>query len=371
MKHLSYLALSFVSGIGPIHARQLIETIGSVESIFTEHARILEKVPGIGPALVTEIKRPGLMQRAEKEWDFIEKNHINCFFLAEDDYPQRLKECPDAPLVLYYKGNANLDCRRVISVVGTRKASEYGRMLTDMLITELAQQFPDTLVISGLAYGIDICAHRAALANNLPTVAVLAHGMDRIYPPSHRGTAAEMLSAGGLLTDFPSGTLPGRPNFLKRNRIIAGLSEATIVVESKEKGGSLVTADFASSYSREVFTFPARITDTNSKGCNNLIKNNKAGLITSAEDLITALHWDKSDEKPAGDRQTQLFFAATPEQERVLQLLKADGEKHINDIALRLSMPIQQLSPLLFELEMNGSVKSIPGNVYRLNNANV
>lgn len=368
MKNLSYFALSFVPGIGPILARQLIERIGSAEAIFQEKTRVLEKVPGIGHTLASEIKRPEVLQRAEKELEFVEKNHIRCFFLSDEDYPRRLKECPDAPLILYYKGNADLDAKHILSIVGTRKASEYGRTLTEKLVAGIALRFPDTLIISGLAYGIDVYAHRNALANHLPTVAVLAHGLDRIYPASHRSTAVEMLGNGGLLTDFPSGIFPDRPNFLSRNRIIAGLADATVVVESRETGGSLVTADLAISYSREVFTFPGRTYDLNSKGCNNLIRANKAALITSADDLIESLGWNTRFEKKAESQQTELFFAATPEQEKVLQLLKTEGEKHINEIALRLSMPIQQLSTLLFELEMNGSVKTLPGNVYRLKN---
>lgn len=368
MEKLAYFALSFVPGIGPILARQLLEAIGSPEAIFQEKRRILEKVPGIGPTLAAEIKRTDFLQKAEKELEFVEKNHIRCFFLAEEDYPQRLKECPDAPLILYYKGNADLDAKHIISIVGTRKASDYGRSLTEKLVAGIALRFPDTLIISGLAYGIDVCAHRNALACHLPTVGVLAHGMDRIYPPAHRSTAVEMLNNGGLLTDFPSGTMPDRPNFLKRNRIIAGLSDATIVVESKETGGSLVTADLAVSYSREVFTFPGRTTDLNSKGCNDLIRTNKAGLITSADDLIESLKWDTRYENKTDGLQTELFFAASPEQEKILQLLKAEGELHINEIALRLSMPIKQLSTLLFELEMNNSVKTLPGNRYRLTN---
>lgn len=367
MENLSYLALSFVSGIGPIHARQLIATFGNAEAVFKEPARALEKIPGIGPALASEIKQKNIWERAEKELEFIERNHIRCFFLTDEDYPYRLKECPDAPLVFYYKGTADLNAKRVLSIVGTRKATEYGRMLTEQLVQGIARKFPDTLIISGLAYGIDVCAHRNALACHLPTVGVLAHGLDQIYPPSHRSTAIEMLRNGGLLTDFPSQTNPDRPNFLKRNRIIAGLSEATIVVESGEKGGSLVTAELAISYSRDVYAFPGRTTDHHSKGCNNLIRKNQAGLITSADDLTDCLKWYSSQDTPKNSRQTEMFFASTPEQEKVLQLLGSEGDMHINLIALRLSIPIQQLSTLLFELEMNGSVKSIPGNVYRLN----
>ena len=355
-----------IEGVGDVLARQLLEVLGDAEAVFVEKPRLLEKVPGIGKTIATKERRDKALSLAEKELAFVEKNHIALYFLTDADYPKRLFECPDAPVLFYFKGNADLNAARVISVVGTRRATAYGQEQTEHLLNELSRSFPDLLVVSGLAYGIDICAHRSALKCQLPTVGVLAHGLDRIYPPVHRATAVEMLGNGGLLTDFPSGIFPDRPNFLSRNRIIAGLADATVVVESRETGGSLVTADLAISYSREVFTFPGRTYDLNSKGCNNLIRANKAALITSADDLIESLGWNTRYEKKAESQQTELFFAATPEQEKVLQLLKTEGETHINEIALRLSMPIQQLSTLLFELEMNGSVKTLPGNVYRL-----
>ena len=235
-------------------------------------------------------------------------------------------------------------------------------------IKDLAKVIPDLLVVSGLAYGIDICAHRNALYNRLPTVAVLAHGLDRIYPSCHRNTAVEMLESGGLLTDFPSGTEPDRPNFLRRNRIVAGISDCTIVVESAEKGGSLVTADIAFSYGRDVYSFPGRVGDSHSKGCNNLIRQNKAGLITSADDLLSALCWDI--QAGATPVQTELFFAEaetfTSEQNPVLAIMRTRNEIHINELASVLEIPVHQLSMLLFELEINGKVKALPGNLYKL-----
>ena len=371
MKNLSYFALSFVPGIGPILARQLIERIGSAEAIFQEKTRVLEKVPGIGHTLASEIKRPEVLQRAEKELEFVEKNHIRCFFLNDEDYPRRLKECPDAPLILYYKGNADLDAKHILSIVGTRKASEYGRTLTEKLVAGIALRFPDTLIISGLAYGIDVYAHRNALANHLPTVAVLAHGLDRIYPAPHRSTAVEMLAHGGLLTDFPMDTNPDRQNFVRRNRIVAGLADAIIVVESAEKGGSLITADLALSYGRDIFTFPGRVTDPRSKGCNALIRQNKAGLITCAEDLILSMRWDVASQTQALPQQAQLLFSENQEGNRVLELLIAHKEMHINELALSLDLPIQQLSPILFELEVDGKIKSMPGGNYKVDYAGI
>ena len=312
-------------------------------------------------SVITEGYQPGIAV-------FYKKNNISCYYLTDTDYPVRLRECPDAPILFYFKGNTNLDATRIISIVGTRNATEYGRELTESLIKDLAKVIPDLLVVSGLAYGIDICAHRNALYNRLPTVAVLAHGLDRIYPSCHRNTAVEMLESGGLLTDFPSGTEPDRPNFLRRNRIVAGISDCTIVVESAEKGGSLVTADIAFSYGRDVYSFPGRIGDSHSKGCNNLIRQNKAGLITSADDLLSALCWDI--QAGATSVQTELFFAEaetfTSEQNPVLAIMRTRNEIHINELASVLEIPVHQLSMLLFELEINGKVKALPGNLYKL-----
>lgn len=367
-KRIYQIGLTMINGVGDILARHLLQTLGDAEVVFAEKQQLLGRIPGIGSHLAAEIKRPEILQRAEKELAFIEKNNISCYYLTDADYPARLRECPDAPILFYFKGNTNLDASRIISVVGTRNATEYGRGLTESLIKDLAEAIPNLLVVSGLAYGIDICAHRSALHNQLPTVAVLAHGLDRIYPSSHRNTAVEMLESGGLLTDFPSGTEPDRPNFLRRNRIVAGMSDCTIVVESAEKGGSLVTADIAFSYGRDVYSFPGRVGDSHSKGCNNLIRQNKAGLITSADDLLSALCWDiQATATPA---QTELFFADTdvsvPEQNPVLAIMRTRNEIHINELALVLEMPVHQLSTLLFELEINGKIKALPGNIYKL-----
>ncbi|MEG1545542.1 MAG: DNA-processing protein DprA, partial [Tannerellaceae bacterium] len=285
------IGLTKINGVGDITARQLLLSLGDAEAVFTEKNRLLEKIPNIGTKTITAIKDPQVLVEAEKELAFIEKNHIRTYFLADDNYPKRLRECADAPILFYFKGQTDLNAQRIVSIVGTRSITDYGRSLTETLLKDLAASFPDMLIVSGLAYGVDICAHRNALKQGLPTVGVLAHGLDRIYPPSHRGTAVEMLQQGGLLTEFTSGTMPDRPNFVMRNRIVAGLADATIVVESAEKGGSLITADIAFSYARDVFTFPGRTTDVHSRGCNALIQQNKAALITSAADLMRALRW--------------------------------------------------------------------------------
>lgn len=364
---LYQVALTMINGVGDILARHLLESFGNAEAIFKESQRLLEKVPGIGPKLINEIRRPEVLLRAEKEIDFIRKNQITPYFLSDIGYPARLRECPDAPVMLYYKGNADLNATRVISIVGTRRSSHYGRDLTEGLIKDLSIAFPDLLIVSGLAYGIDIQAHRSALKHKLPTVGVLAHGLDRIYPPTHVGVAREMLAQGGLLTDFPSDTQPDKPNFVKRNRIVAGLSEATVVIESAGKGGSLITAGIAFSYGRDVLSFPGRTTDVHSQGCNHLIRQNKAALITSAEDLVTALCWDKSSStKPV--MEARIPFAEDSPQEKILYSLQKEGELHINQLALAIDIPVYQLSSLLFELEMENLIRVMPGGVYRRNN---
>ncbi|WP_102407417.1 DNA-processing protein DprA [Parabacteroides bouchesdurhonensis] len=365
-KLIYQIGLTMINGIGDILARHLLEMFGDAEAIFSEKKQTLEKVSGIGSILAAEIKRANVLQRAEQELDFIEKNNIVPYFLTDKEYPERLRQCPDAPVLFYFKGNGDLNAKYIISIVGTRHSTGYGQELTEQLIDGLAAVLPDVLIVSGLAYGIDICAHKNALKNQLSTVAVLAHGLDRIYPPLHRNTAVEMLSNGGLLTDFPSQTDPDKPNFIKRNRIVAGLADATVVIESADKGGSLITADIAFSYGRDVYTFPGRIADPYSKGCNQLIKQNKAGLITSANDLISAMRWDITPQKAPMAVQAELFFPENEKHTNIQSLLYSEKELHINQLALLLDMPVQELSGILFELEMNGIVKVMPGNIYTL-----
>lgn len=365
-KQIYQVGLTMINGVGDILAHQLLQEIGDAEAIFREKQSALEKVAGIGSVTAAEIKRPDVLRRAEKEVAFAEKNQITICFLTEPNYPARLKECPDAPVLFYFKGNACLNAAHVISIVGTRQASDYGQELTRKLINDLAVRFPDLLVVSGLAYGIDICAHRHALHAQLPTVGVLAHGLDRIYPPVHRNVAVEMLANGGLLTDFPSGTNPDRANFIKRNRIVAGLSDTTLVIESAEKGGSLITADIAFSYGRDVYAFPGRVNDVHSKGCNDLIRRNKAGLITSADDLISAMRWDVEEKTKQLPQQLQLLFPENEEKQRVVSFLSKRHELHVNELALEMGLPVQQLSTLLFEMEMDGVVRAMPGNKYKL-----
>lgn len=363
---LYQIGLTMINGIGDILGRQLLQTLENPEAIFTEKKQRLEKIPGIGGVLAAEIKRGDALKRAEKELLFIEKNNIDCFFLTDKAYPPRLRECPDAPLLFYFKGKANLNAGRIVSIVGTRKATGYGRELTEKLVKGLAEASPDFLIISGLAYGIDICSHRAALTHRLPTVGVLAHGLDRLYPPSHRSTAIEMLENGGLLAEFPSGTTPDKPNFIKRNRIIAGLADAIVIVESADRGGSLITADIGFSYGRDILAFPGRTNDIQSQGCNRIIRQNKAGLITSAADLIAAMSWDTAPKQHERPLQAELFPVPEGDDGRILLLLGKHKEMGVDELAAGLGLPVYRLSSLLFELEMNGFVKAIPGNRYRL-----
>ena len=363
-QRLYQIGLTMVEGVGDAVARHLIEALGDAESIFRVRRSDLAKLPGVASRVVERLLDPEVLRRAERELRFVDDNHIQLFYYQDPSYPERLRQCPDAPVLFYFKGEADLSAAHVLSIVGTRHATAYGKELTDRLIEELAARVPDLLVVSGLAYGIDICAHRAAVRQGLATVGVLAHGLDRIYPAVHRSTAVEMLHKGGLLTDFPTGTNPDRPNFVRRNRIVAGLSEATLVVESATKGGSLITADLAVSYSRDVLAFPGRVGDPYSAGCNQLIRQNKAALISNAEELIETLSWDVQAKRRPLPQQTQLLFDEADEAARILRFLAEKQKAHLNEIAVAMAMPISQLSTILFELELQGKVKTLPGSVY-------
>lgn len=366
---LSLIALTEVPGLGPIGARQLLSTMGSATDIFRERKNLTQLVPGTSERLVKALDNPEAFHRAEKEMRFVTDNRIECLSILSDTYPSRMRECDDAPILLYYKGNADLNARKAISIVGTRNATPYGKQLCETFLADLKKFVPDLLIISGLAYGIDIHAHRTALANNLPTVAVLAHGLDRIYPAVHRATAVNMLEQGGLLTEYLSGTTPDRPYFIQRNRIIAGMADATIVIESALKGGSLITAKMAGGYHRDCFAFPGRADDTFSQGCNKLIATNQAGLVQTAEDFIQAMCWD-TDIAPKGKSpatvQRQLFPELTEEEQSIADLLQQKGELQINELTIESNLPINKLTALLFELEMKGVVRTYAGGMYRL-----
>lgn len=358
------VALSMLPNIGGILARNLVAYIGSAEGVFSQSAKALTKVPGIGEMYARQIKKNNVLPKAEKELEYIDKNGIDIHFYNDATYPRRLKSCVDAPLIIYTKGKMNLDAERVISIVGTRNATEYGRSIVDDLCREFAERKYNILIVSGLAYGIDVQAHRCALNNNLPTVGVIAHGLDTLYPAIHKQTAKKMLECGGIVTDFPSNTKIDPANFIKRNRIIAGLADATIVVESAKKGGSLITADIASSYNRDVFAFPGRAGDTYSKGCNQLIRNNGATLIEGINDLEYFMGWEKTDKVDAV--QSSLFIDLNPEEQKVVDLLKAQGDLFIDQISAEIKLPVSRISAMLLNLEFKNIVLALPGKMYKL-----
>jgi len=358
------IALSMLPGIGGVLARNLLAYTGNVEEIFRAPVKALMKIPGIGEGNAHRIKKSDALVRAEKEIEFIKKNSIKASFYADSDFPRRLKTCIDAPVVIYSKGNMNLDEHRVISIVGTRNATEYGKQAIDELVKSFSERGYKILIVSGLAYGIDIHAHRAALKYELPTVGVVAHGLDLLYPALHRETAKKMQENGGLLSDFPSGTKIDPQNFVKRNRIIAGLADATIVVESAEKGGALITADIASSYNRDVFAFPGRAGDTYSVGCNQLIRNNGASLIQGINDLEYFMGWEKEEEKQAV--QSSLFIELNENEQKVVDLLKEEGELFIDQISSSIQLPVSRVSAMMLTLEFKNVIIALPGKMYRL-----
>lgn len=366
-EQLAALALTLCPGVGHIGAKRLVDAMGSATEVFARREELPRLIPGTTAGVVKALDCPEAFARAERELEFVEKNALTCLTLKDEAYPSRLRECEDAPLVLFYKGNCDLNRLRIISMVGTRQATEYGKQFCADFLHDLSELSPHVLVVSGLAYGIDIHAHRAAIANNLATVAVLAHGLDRIYPHVHRKTAVDMLQNGGLLTEYLTDTTPDRHNFISRNRIVAGMADATIVVESATKGGSLITAELAESYNRDCFAVPGRINDTASAGCNRLIRDNRAALIQSAEEFVKAMGWTPvaKETKPEAV-QRDLFPNLSAEEELIVRILARQGDIHINTLVVEANIPVHRMSALLFELEMKGVVKALVGGSYRL-----
>lgn len=359
------IALSLIPGVGFVNAKNLLTYFGSARAIFQAKEQVLMKVPGIGSVIAGNILNQQVLNRAEAEIDFINRHRIRALFYQDEDYPLRLKQCEDAPLVLFTRGKTDFSGDKVVAIVGTRNATEQGRRFCDELVAGMAGR-GGYCVVSGLAYGIDVAAHKACLRYGVPTIGVLGHGLDRIYPSLHRTIAEKMLANGGLATDFLSYTEIERPNFLRRNRIIAGLADAVIIVESAERGGALVTADIAGSYNRDVFAVPGRITDPYSRGCNELIKHNKASLIGNLDDLEYFMSWQPEiDSQPA--LQPQLFVELTPDEQRITDAI---GEKvlSIDEICQEVTMPAGHVSSLLLGLEFNGVVVNLPGKMYKLKN---
>lgn len=361
---LYQIALTHIPQIGTVCGRLLVEHFGDARSVFKASTAQLCKLDGVGEVRAHTIHRFKSWIQAEEELRFIEANHITPLFIRSKDYPQRLLNCADAPLLLYQKGETSLNTSRIVAVVGTRHHTDYGKQLTEKLVTDLAPL--QVLVISGLAYGIDALAHKAAIQHGLPTVGVLAHGLDALYPPRHRSLAATMLESGGsLLTEFGSGTQPDRHNFPIRNRIVAGLSDAVVVVETGPTGGSLITAELANGYNRDVFAFPGRSTDFRSQGCNELIRNNKAALITEASDLITYMNWDHVPSEQVG-RQSELFVELTEDEEKLIQLLRDKGQLSLDELNWYSQLSNSQVAAGLLSLELKNQIRALPGSVFRI-----
>lgn len=361
------IGLTFINGIGPILAKNLIAYLGSVERIFFEKKQNLSKIPGIGEVLAGQIASQDVLNKAEQEINFINKNNIQTYFFTDKSYPFRLKECPDSPTLLYFKGNKNLNDVKFIGIVGTRNMTEYGKEICKSIIDDIGKKLPNAVIVSGLAYGVDIYAHKMAIENQISTVGVLGHGLDRIYPTLHRPTAVKMLDNGGLLTEFSSGTNPDRQNFVKRNRIIAGLCDVLIVIESKEKGGALITAELANDYNRDVFAVPGRINDEFSAGCNNLIKDNKAALIETADDMLRFMSWESSETSVPHEIQTSLFEGLSNDELKIInELRKEINGVNVNELTVKLNIPYSKLSAKLLDMEFKGFVKCLPGGMYRI-----
>ncbi|MGB0886883.1 MAG: DNA-processing protein DprA [Vicingaceae bacterium] len=361
---LYHIAITSIPNVGDITAKKLIAYCGSSEQVFKEKKSVLEKTPGIGAINAQKIltHKTEALAIAEEELVFIAKNNIVPLFYLNDNYPQRLRHCEDGPVLMYSKGNVDYNNQKVISIVGTRKATEYGKDFCNKIVEDLKPHKP--LIVSGLAYGIDVCAHKAAIKNNLPTVGVLAHGLDRLYPAQHKNVANQMIENGALLSDFKSGTNPDRENFPKRNRIVAGISDLTIVVESSKKGGSLITAHIANDYNRDVFALPGRLGDSQSEGCNNLIKTNKAALIQSVKDLEYIMGWETK--KKAQATQQQLFVELTPIQKTIAAIIAKHQKISVDELSLQAKLPMSKITTELLDMEFSGIVKTLPGKVYSL-----
>jgi DNA processing protein len=360
---LHQLALTLVPNIGDVQAKILIQHFGEVTAIFKAKTSVLEKIEGIGVVRAKSIKEFDDFHIAEKELEFIEKYNIKAFFLTDKDYPKRLLNCYDSPTLLFYKGPADLNASKIVAIVGTRTNTEYGKQFTEKLVKDLSEQ--NIIIISGLAFGIDAMAHKAAIKNNLPTVGVVGHGLDKIYPSDHAGLAKEMIkNGGGILSEFFSGTKPDKHNFPLRNRIVAGISDATVLVETNIKGGSMITGNLANAYNRDVFAVPGRTTDTKSSGCNHLIKYNKAILLTDAEEILEVMGW--KERKTKTKKQKELFIELSQEEKQVVQLLQEKETVSIDEINLSSGLSSSTIAAAILNLELQNVVACLPGKMYKL-----
>ena len=364
------MALTRLTNFNYQQALELYKAVGSAQMLYEHRNEIGDVLKDCSPHLVKALKdwdEP--MKRADFELKYMQEHSIRALTLMDDDYPQRLLECPDAPIVLYFTGNCDLNQAKIVSIVGTRNITTYGQDLVRRFVADLRQQCKQVLIVSGLAYGVDIHAHRQALENGYETVGVLAHGLDQIYPYRHKDTAAEMLRHGGLLTEFMTQTNADKPNFVRRNRIVAGMTDALVLVESAAKGGGLITAEIAQSYDRSVFAFPGNVNAEFSKGCNNLIRDNGASLISNAEDFVKAMGWQEEAlrrQANADGIERNLFPDLSPEEQSIVDLLQQTNDLQLNVLSVKTGIPIGQLTALLFQLEMKGVVKPLAGGMYHL-----
>ena len=362
MTDLQYqIALTLLPGIGDISGKKFVQYCGSAEAIFKETRKSLEKISGMREASIEAICKPKeYLKRAEEEIDFIEKNAIRPLFFLDADYPRRLLQCDDGPMMLYYKGAANLNANRIVAIVGTRNITEYGKENCLQLVEDLKDD--NVLVVSGLAYGVDTAAHRAAVKNGIPTVGVMGCGMQQVYPATNKKLANEMLEQGGVLTECMSGTQPDRENFPRRNRIIAGMADAVVVIESAMKGGSLITADLANSYSRDVFAYPGRVMDIYSQGCNYLIRTNRAHLMESALNLRYVMRWDS---EMKNEKQTALFREFTDDEKLIMDCFGSSAVVSLDDIIVKSELPTTKIAAILLNLEFDGVLMAMPGKRYQ------
>ena len=355
------LALLKIDGVGDIVAKKLINHCGSAENVFNSKTSQLKAIDGIGDILLKNLKDKTVFEKAEQEIKFIEKEKISVLDYQSEHYPDRLKHCIDGPILLFATGNLNLENRKIISIVGTREVTSYGINFCKKLIEDLAVFNP--IIVSGFAYGVDIVAHQAAMDNNLQTIGVLAHGLNQIYPKTHKKYVSKVEENGGFLTEFWSNSNPEKENFVRRNRIVAGMSEATVVIESAEKGGSLITAMIANDYNRDVFAVPGRTSDKYSQGCNNLIKTQRANLMTSAADLVYILNWEL-ETKASKPVQKQLFVVLDSDEQKIYDYLQKNGKQLLDIISLECDFPIFRISALLLNMELKGVIRPLPGKLF-------
>jgi DNA processing protein len=356
------IACSKLHGIGPIRAAQIISKIGNAEELFTNTVKTIWQETGISKSILKSMKREEALELAENQYNYNLKHNIKSHFFLDKDYPRRLKQCADPPIVIYAKGQMELNNQKIVSIVGTRNLTNYGSKILNELIESLKNE--QIQIISGLAYGVDILAHRLCVEYGIETIGVLGHGLDRIYPFKHRSTALEMMENGGLVTEFMINTNPDRENFPMRNRIVAGMADATIVIESKIKGGSIITAEFANDYSRDVFAFPGDIDRPFSEGCNDLIRKQKAHLITRGDDFLTFMNWKESKKKQV--QQKQLFHDLNQDEEKIVNLLENEDELHADVLCLKSGITPSQINVHLFNLEMANVIQQLPGKRFKL-----